>query len=483
MFSCVRSFSPSIRLFVPVKYVEVIGISVSKRRNSVSISRRKYHSSNILLNANDKPSSNNIDERVTDRSAAYFSACPQQRENFDRATDGKLSYKTTAERLSSETTNNNSSNDEPSKGEDRQMLEVNTTGDVVTSEFRRSDLGHRFSLHPRDIRFLDSSLRNLPSILSRAKVIIVNLELFKAIISADSVCLFDPSYSHIQEIVSLLTNSLKTVDSSMESEQKLPFELVVLEIVLMTVCRNLESTFEQYRKSLSPLLDNSITNVNEGLMMMHLRELKNDLSSFEIELREIGNAIRDVLENDDDMCEMYLTEKKLVHTRTIDQHTEVEVLLETYLRKVDELENEVKTDLKLISVSEEHIQIRLDTVRNAIMKLELLLSIGTLSVTTGAFGAGIFGMNLSNHLEKTPYGMYLIGGAFIVLVGICIRQGIRLCARHNIDLFQVYSVKESNLKQLNSNKKQRLSPLSHINHQVTEKNDSHLDSKRRNEGK
>jgi hypothetical protein len=72
-------------------------------------------------------------------------------------------------------------------------------------------------------------------------------------------------------------------------------------------------------------------------------------------------------------------------------HSEVEIILETYLRKIDELENEVKTNVKSITLTEEHIQIRLDTTRNTIMKMELLLSVCTFGVTTGALGASLFG--------------------------------------------------------------------------------------------
>jgi hypothetical protein len=56
-------------------------------------------------------------------------------------------------------------------------------------------------LHPRDLRFLDASMRNLPSILARRKVIIVNLDMFKALITADRVLMCDTWYPHVQAVV------------------------------------------------------------------------------------------------------------------------------------------------------------------------------------------------------------------------------------------------------------------------------------------
>ena len=80
--------------------------------------------------------------------------------------------------------------DDPSRS--LTALEMDAQGRHVERDYSPLQLARRFALHPRDMRFLDSSLRNLPSLLVRKEVIIVNLELFKAIISAKEVLLFDP---------------------------------------------------------------------------------------------------------------------------------------------------------------------------------------------------------------------------------------------------------------------------------------------------
>jgi hypothetical protein len=87
-------------------------------------------------------------------------------------------------------------------------IELDESGGHVEAEYSALQLARRFGLHPRDMRFLDSSLRNLPSILVRRSVIIVNLELFKAIISAKEVLMFDPYYPHIQSVVPLMKHAL-----------------------------------------------------------------------------------------------------------------------------------------------------------------------------------------------------------------------------------------------------------------------------------
>ncbi len=88
------------------------------------------------------------------------------------------------------------------KRETLQFLEVSSDGahhrDV---SFSRAELSSMLELHPRDLRFLDASMRNLPSILARKKVIIVNLEMFKALIMADRVLMSDTWYPHVKGVV------------------------------------------------------------------------------------------------------------------------------------------------------------------------------------------------------------------------------------------------------------------------------------------
>ena len=418
-------------------------------------------------------------------------------------------------------------------------LEIDEHGNHTERDYHPLQLARRFGLHPRDMRFLDSSLRNLPSLLVRREVIIVNLELFKAIISHKEVLMFDPWYPHIQSIVPLMKHALTALhikqdgeaaaaaasasssspasasaaasdppasvlpshlpssaapesaprgpsvremasdvesafrersilgmrDSEREYEEwiepRMPFEFIALELILMTVTRTLESRFEVYNSSLSPLLNSSSSTLNEGSTLMHLLQLKNGLTSFEVVLEETGMALKQVLQDDRDMLEMFLTMKARGETPRIDEHGEIEVLLETYLRKVDELENEVRTNVKSISLTEEHIQIRLDTVRNAMMKVDLLVTICTFGVATAALIASTFGMNLTSHLEQSPVAFYVTSALMVVLAAALIKFGLRLCRQHKIDLFHVEPEEPKLRLPVNSLKKhkKRTSPI------------------------
>lgn len=124
---------------------------------------------------------------------------------------------------------------------------------------------------------------------------------------------------------------------------------------------------------------------------------------------------------------MYLTAKFNAEFREIDQHQEVEMLLgkyvnelrstqwlsETYLNQVDEILSRITQIDEHMQTIEDIINISLDSQRNAMLLMELRLTMGTFAVANAAFIASIFGMNLTNGFETSAT-------SFISVVAICI---------------------------------------------------------------
>jgi len=106
---------------------------------------------------------------------------------------------------------------------------------------------------------------------------------------------------------------------------------------------------------------------------------------------------------------MYLTSKALGRPRALHDHEQLELLLESFAKQVEEIVSEVDTTVVCQGNSDEGQSLRqanmqstqeiaelmLDSGRNALLALEVKISIGTLGVGTGALVAGMFGMNVS----------------------------------------------------------------------------------------
>ena len=75
------------------------------------------------------------------------------------------------------------------------------------------------------------------------------------------------------------------------------------------------------------------------------------------------------------------------------------MLLGSYSADLDEIETEIKIFIDMIEDTDQFISAHLDSVRNEIIKMSLFIEVGGLIMGFGAVVSGIFGMNLTNHVE------------------------------------------------------------------------------------
>ena len=113
-----------------------------------------------------------------------------------------------------------------------------------------------------------------------------------------------------------LSGKLRQRDTSRQAGG-LPYEFRALEAVLVSVTTGLEQEFE---------------GVSEPVLIYSKR-----LGTFEQKARLVRDAIDDLLDADDDLVAMYLTERAQGKIREEANHTEVEMLLESYHKVCDEI--------------------------------------------------------------------------------------------------------------------------------------------------
>ncbi|KAJ1937417.1 magnesium ion transporter, partial [Linderina macrospora] len=169
---------------------------------------------------------------------------------------------------------------------------------------------------------------------------------------------------------------------------------------------------------------NLLAYLEESVDRSKLRELlqySKKLSRFEQKALNIRDAIEEVLEQDEDLAAMYLTQKINGDTRAITDHDEVELMMETYLKQVEEIVNHVESVSSHVRTTEDVVNIILDSQRNSLLLLEIRLTILTVGLSTGTFLSGLFGMNLVNTLEASPTAFYFVSGvAFTSIVTLSV---------------------------------------------------------------
>ncbi|KAM0960248.1 hypothetical protein ACFX13_025914 [Malus domestica] len=215
----------------------------------------------------------------------------------------------------------------------RSWIRVDTSGNSQIIEVDKFTMMRRCDLPARDLRLLDPLFVYPSTILGREKAIVVNLEQIRCIITADEVLLLNSLDSYVLQYVvelqrRLTTNGVGDVwqsDGSGLSRQRgnrnfdsvfgstspdyLPFEFRALEVALEAACTFLDSQAAELEIEAYPLLD-ELTSKISTLNLERARRLKSRLLALTRRVQKVRDEIEQLMDDDGDMAEMYLTEKK-----------------------------------------------------------------------------------------------------------------------------------------------------------------------------
>ncbi|KAF9527438.1 hypothetical protein CPB83DRAFT_856169 [Crepidotus variabilis] len=277
---------------------------------------------------------------------------------------------------------------------------------TISGQFKKSDLSTEHHLNARDLRKIDSRIPNLvPTILVRKEAILVNILHIRALVKADTVILFDTYGSADSRLHSVflyhLEHNLKASGSGT------PYEFRALESILLSVLSALEAEMVFIRNLVGGLLAEMEDNIDHD-RFKRLLHYSRRLAGFKNRAGLVEEALDEVLGQDEDMDAMYLSDKKDGTQRG--DHDELEVLLESFSKQVEEIVNEAETIESNVQSTQEIVELILDSNRNALLALDLKVSIITLGIGTGTLVAGVFGMNLLSHFEQHPYAFFVMSG-------------------------------------------------------------------------
>eukprot|EP00658_Telonema_sp_P-2_P062151 TRINITY_DN5081_c0_g1_i7.p1 TRINITY_DN5081_c0_g1~~TRINITY_DN5081_c0_g1_i7.p1 ORF type:complete len:461 (-),score=126.89 TRINITY_DN5081_c0_g1_i7:96-1478(-) len=192
--------------------------------------------------------------------------------------------------------------------------------------------------------------------------------------------------------------------------RQIPFECKALDGILSAI----GTKYAQRLEALVPTVSRVLDELEIGSSQTHVKlapsalqevlTMKNALGVLENSVESMAEVISTLLSNDEDMVEILLTEK---HERggtapPVDQHDEVELLLETHLRELTTLGREAKVLRRRIMATQEIVNINLDNYRNRIIQVNVGISILSLGCASSVIGASFAGMNLVSGLEEHP---------------------------------------------------------------------------------
>ncbi|KAI5950872.1 MRS2 [Candida jiufengensis] len=279
---------------------------------------------------------------------------------------------------------------------------------AVSKKFPKMQFLKENHLFPRDLRKIDtSSIDVVPMIMIRpSNAILVNLLYIKAIIKKNSVMVFDTSNS---EVASKLGVFMYDLELKLKSNTT-TYEFKALESMLVSVMSYLEAEIKIYLQSCGQILS-ELENEVDRKKLQELLIRSKQLSSFHQKAVLIRDVLEELLENDEDLAGMFLSNPNA------DTFDELEMILESYYRQCDEFVQQAGSLLNDIKATEEIVNIILDANRNSLMLFELKVTVYTSGFTVATLLPAFYGMNLKNYIEDSNLGF----GAIVV---ISIIQGL-----------------------------------------------------------
>ena len=185
----------------------------------------------------------------------------------------------------------------------------------------------------------------------RDSAVLLNLLHLRVLVTHNRVLLFDvygskssyPQSAFMYDLHHKLQN---------RADNGLPYEFRAFEAVLQSVTQELESDFQAVRDPVIRILSELEDDIDRHKLRI-LLILSKRVSTFAQKAKLVRDSLEELLEADDDLASMYLTEKTRDIHRASDDHTEVEMLLESYHKFSDEIVQEAENLVSGIRNTEE----------------------------------------------------------------------------------------------------------------------------------
>ncbi|MCF7905678.1 hypothetical protein K9L63_00610 [Candidatus Gracilibacteria bacterium] len=285
-----------------------------------------------------------------------------------------------------------------------QSVIIDSKGDTREEEVTRRDLVQKFGIHSRDLRPVFVKKQSI-TLLSRANCIIFNYRSVKLVIGTKEVFVLGLEKSKISEIfIPFLGKKIQ------EQKEKIRFEHLILDTTLTYILEKIFRRFDDIERTSVQILGKLDIELRDQVLEQ-LLHLKKRLSKLETNVEELEEIIEEIVEDDEELEDLYLEVK---HPANVD---DIESILENALEQIEDISHRIDELDENIDDTQEILTLKLDHLRNTIIKFDLLITMATGLLAFMTVVTGLYGMNIKSGLENDHQAFLnialVLGGAFI----------------------------------------------------------------------
>ncbi len=285
------------------------------------------------------------------------------------------------------------------------MFKIVPNAEIELLDISKKSLAVEFDMHTRDFRPIFLPRKQLYTVSIRGDGLIVNLGRIKLCIgkkSAYFVVLNDDN----KELIFSMYLQDKLKNKKLE-DKHIPFEFMILEASFEFVLAKTQKHFLSFESRLAKVLSEvskSPTQANfEKLLLM-----KKEILSIEKIIQELQDTLTEFLNDDESIDDLVLGSTDF-------EEDDLESIMDNILEQVIEISHDIHKEKEHIDDTQEIVTLKMATIRNSVIQVDLLVSVAMFILSFGTLVAGFFGMNLQNSFESSVFAFWFVIFAVFIL--------------------------------------------------------------------
>ncbi len=284
------------------------------------------------------------------------------------------------------------------------LVSIQPRKEPCTLEQTRKVVLSKYDMHNRDLRLVFTR-KEKSVIRPLGNCIILSIRSVKVILGDGEILVFNGESPKIQNY--FIPFVIGKIEKASEDDLQV-FEHLALEITLTYIMDKFQRRLEELDRTSIQILDKLNENKVKETTFEQLLHLKKRLLKLETQLRELEDDLTELVDDEEDLKDFHIQNPE-------DDTDNIESILENALESVEDIAHKTRELEENIDDAQEILTLKMNNIRNMVIKFDLLLTTITCFLALLAVVTGLYGMNVPNHNEGNSSAFWVITSTMFIL--------------------------------------------------------------------